>query len=162
MLISGSLGNDVHKQSANKFFVKTARKRLDTSISLETTRGYFYTIKPGMGNIILNFNIATSAFFRPILVSEFLEDRATFTNGKAESLLKNMLVHIEFDRFYEDKEKMDKLNSEPSRMKTISGLSEQSIDQLTFRVHSDGNDLSNDGSDQSHEVRVIDHLRAGR
>ncbi|KKY17152.1 putative rna interference and silencing protein [Diplodia seriata] len=36
-------------------------------------RGYFSTITPGLGNILLNLNIATSVFFRPMKLDKFLE-----------------------------------------------------------------------------------------
>jgi eukaryotic translation initiation factor 2C len=168
ILISKSLGKDVHKQSANKFFVKTARRPLGTSSPLETIRGYFYSVKPGMGNIIVNFNIATSAFFCPILVSEFLQDRATFSPDKTASLLKRLRVLIEFDRVYESKEKMLKLNSEVSRMKTIFGLSTEGIGQLTFRNKKRGpdgrplKDADNKLIFEGPEFNVLEHLKTGK
>ncbi|KAL5415744.1 hypothetical protein PMIN03_002520 [Paraphaeosphaeria minitans] len=133
ILIAQSLSNDVHKQSANKFFVKTARKCLGESQSLEAIRGYFYNIKPGMGNIILNFNISTSAFVRPILVSEFLTDNTTFNIGEPEALLRKLRVYIEHEHLFYNPEKMPKINGEHSRMWHVRGLSGIPIGKQTFR-----------------------------
>jgi eukaryotic translation initiation factor 2C len=80
MVISKTFDDSkLYRQAANKFFVKDARGPLlfpnqTPSQSLETVRGYYYTVKPGTGSIILNFNMATSAFFKPISVQTFLTD----------------------------------------------------------------------------------------
>ncbi|KAF1951181.1 hypothetical protein CC80DRAFT_509048 [Byssothecium circinans] len=68
----------VRQQSSNKFFVKSARYPLrfpgpshsaPASHSIEIIRSYYYVVKEGMGNILLNFNLCTSAFYRPIFVN---------------------------------------------------------------------------------------------
>jgi eukaryotic translation initiation factor 2C len=75
----------VFQQSANKFFAKNVRHHLEfskahkedpdiPSHTLEIMLEYHYNVKPGMGNIILNSSLATSAFFRTILANEFLAD----------------------------------------------------------------------------------------
>ena len=66
IVIFKSLGPEVYKLSSNKFFVKSAQSSLISSngkapSQLEVIRGYYYSIKPGMGNIILSFNLSTSA-----------------------------------------------------------------------------------------------------
>lgn len=168
ILIAQSLGNDVHKQSANKFFVKTARKCLGQSQSLETIRGYFYNIKPGMGNIILNFNIATSAFVRPILVSELLADSSTFSIEEAEALLKKLRVYIEHERHYDEPDKVSRLNSEQARLQKVCGLSQVPISKLTFRNKKrdeDGKFMKDDKNDymfEGPEFSVMDHLTTGK
>ncbi|KAF2867614.1 hypothetical protein BDV95DRAFT_597829 [Massariosphaeria phaeospora] len=146
MVISKSFDNRVHQQSSNKFFVKNARGNLwhgnvrSSSASLELIRGYYYTVKPGMGNIILNFNLATSAFFRPILVSEFLSDRATFPVLDLDGLLKGKRVWIEYDRVGQDAEDTARLNSEKSRLKQFEALSTSPIKSLTFYKKIKGQD----------------------
>lgn len=58
----------------NKFFLKHAFLLLDGNNGvLQAHTGFFSTVKPGMGQSVLNLNIATSAFYRPILVSDYLK-----------------------------------------------------------------------------------------
>ncbi|KAF1972556.1 Piwi-domain-containing protein [Bimuria novae-zelandiae CBS 107.79] len=165
ILISQSLNADVYKQSANKFFVKTARSRLAQSISLETVRGYFYNVKPGMGNIIVNFNLATSAFIRPILVSEFLSDHNTFTSSDAETLLKKLRVYVEYDRKSDDAEKTMRFSKDASRVWSGCRLFDESIGRLTFqkKKRDDNGKPLKDAKDnfiyEGPHLSVIDHLR---
>lgn len=167
ILISHSLTSDVYKQSANKFFVKTSRSRLVPSISLETVRGYFYSVKPGMGNIIVNFNIATSAFIRPLLVSEFLNDRITFTTTQVEAVLKKLRVYVEYDRRSIDAEKTAHLNKEKTRTWSGCNLSVEPIGKLKFQNKkrgSDGKPLK-DGKNfiyEGEQHSVMDHLKKGK
>ncbi|PSN65856.1 Piwi-domain-containing protein [Corynespora cassiicola Philippines] len=140
-LISMSLDERVHQASPNKFFVKSARSDLNnathgTSMSLETIRGYFYTLKPGMHTLLLNFNVATSAFFKPILVSEFMADTATFGDEiQRRTILKRLKVFIEYDRA--DKN----LNGMNKRVKIISEVGDKTIGELEpFRKKAKGAD----------------------
>lgn len=103
IVISKSFNEQVHKLSSNKFLVKQAHMPLfnadrNESDSLEMLRGYYYNVKPGMGNIILNFNISTSAVFRPILVADFLNRNNTFTKDKVGTVLNGNSVYVDLDR----------------------------------------------------------------
>jgi eukaryotic translation initiation factor 2C len=139
----------VHPQSANKFFVKDARHcvKVDNprylyvmSHSLEIIRGYYYTVKPGMGNFILNFSLATSAFFRPILVNEFLADMETFPEeGRRLEALKKLRVYVVTERKEVAGEDHERLNGKDARIKKVTGLG-QAIDTLTFNKRIRGAD----------------------
>jgi hypothetical protein len=134
IVVSKSFGSRVHKFSSNKFFVKTARTDLMnknngcSSSSLQIIKGYYYTVKPGMGNIILNFNISTSAVFCPILVSEFMADSETFTQDRRQQNLKSKTVYISFDRKDKDQDKQAELNKDESRYWKFFELSEENIE----------------------------------
>lgn len=155
ILVSRSLDTEVYKQSANKFFVKTARNRLGSSISLETVRGYFYNVKPGMGNIIINFNLATSAFFRPILVSQFLNDRDTFGHGEAPKILTKLRVCLEYDRYVE-RGRQKPTDKEFCRTYTIHRLSKGPIADLTFKPENSKLKVA------ASELSVVEHLKSGK
>lgn len=136
--------NDVelYRQGVNKYFVKDARAPLMfrnapglpySSQSLEIIRGYYYTVKPGMGNIILNFNLATSAFYQPIFVDEFLADKHTFPNPKVS--VKHLRVYITTPRLPiegEPKEYRDRLNQDANRIKKIHCIGTEDIENITF------------------------------
>ena len=154
LLVSNSLTTGVYKQSANKFFVKKARNRLGQSVSLEMIRGYFYNVKPGMGNIIINFNLATSAFFRPILVSDFLSDRNTFAVEHPGQILKKLRVIVEHDPQTESKKEPS--HKEFRRSWLICELSDVPIGKLTFQP----DESKPDG--QASKLSVVQHLSSSR
>lgn len=140
LLISKSLGNNVVQVSGKKFYIRAGRhglcdKENRVSRSLETMRGYYFCVKAGMGALLLNFNLATSAFFRPILVSEFLADNSTFQGELARrNIVKKLLVYIDQDRKNTD------LNVQKARVKQINGFSSKNIEELVFYKKKEGID----------------------
>ena len=171
IVISKSFGNGIHKLSSNKFFVKSARAKLfdrgTTSNQLELIRGYFYSVKPGMDNIILNFNICTSAVFRPIALDDFLYRNNTFTCDppeKLESILRGKTVYLKLDRKDKDLEKQKVLNSEKSRYWKIWEIQPAltgNIEDLNFPRPVTPARTSN-GVTVTETIRVVDHLRDGK
>ena len=121
-IISKGLSNDVVQISSNKFYLKGGWKPFGTV--LYTMRGYSYTVKPGMGKILLNINSATSAFYQSITVDEFMRN-ASFSLEQREGILKKLRVYIVRDRVIpkgatvEQKEHADYLNNPQMRVKTI-------------------------------------------
>jgi hypothetical protein len=173
ILISKSFDHEILRLSANKFFVKKARDSLKSnsgagkreSQSLEIMRGYYYAIKPGMGNLLMNFNVATSAFFRPILVSEFLADNNTFGSETEKlSILRRLRVYVEPNH------KEDRYTKFSSRIKSIHDIGDETnanIEDLYFqkRVRNPDGTLSIvDGAQQfeSAHIYVTDHLKEGK
>ncbi|KAI8943146.1 hypothetical protein NX059_001176 [Plenodomus lindquistii] len=83
-------------------------------------RGYFYSVKPGMGQIPLTLNACTSAFYQPILVSEFLRDEATFKNRDERlAALRNLGVQLTYEPKRKDGKPRSKAATIASRMKNI-------------------------------------------
>lgn len=176
IVISKSFNSKVHKLSSNKFFVKEARVELTdiqrgkrVSDSLEMIRGYFYNVKPGMGNIILNFNVSTSAVFRPVLLSDFLNGNVTFGDDKAAKIIKAKSVYVDLDRRDPDAKKQARLNSEDSRYWKVFELqSDGNIEDLKFRkkkTDGTGNFITKkDGTFEMEKntTNVTDHLFSGK
>jgi eukaryotic translation initiation factor 2C len=77
IVVSKCFGSGIVRTVANKFFVESGWSQLGTS-PLCTIRGYYFSTRPGMGKVLLNVNACTSAFFRPILLSELM---AMASNG---------------------------------------------------------------------------------
>ncbi|KAF2028677.1 Piwi-domain-containing protein [Setomelanomma holmii] len=134
ILVSKSFDQNVLRLSANKIFVKSARNMLafndnSTSQTLEIMRGYYYDIKPGMGSLLMNFNVSTSAFFRPIVVSEFLADDSTFKSyDERVAILSRLRVYIDPTH---SEERFRKLGA---RIKTVHCIGEEKIEELpSFR-----------------------------
>jgi eukaryotic translation initiation factor 2C len=161
ILISKSFNNDVVKSSGKKFYVRSARSRLGGSNSLEIIRGYYYAVQPAIGSLLLNFNVATSAFFQPILVSEFLEDERTF-GPRRYDLLKRLRVYVE----HEHKEK--RLNNKGARIKGVTAIGSEKIENLSFfkkQLGADGKPYKLDDGEWAREkipTTVIQHHLDGR
>ncbi|KAF2451923.1 Piwi-domain-containing protein [Karstenula rhodostoma CBS 690.94] len=112
---------------ANKFYLKDAHVPLGNGGSLCTHRGYSYTVKAGVGAVLLNVNSLTSAFWRPVLLHRVLDDDPTFGQmywNVFEGVIQGLRVSITYERG--DKEKDPDaykwLNSEEGRIKTIVEL----------------------------------------
>lgn len=59
-------------------------------------RGYFSTFKYTQSGLLLNLNTATSAFFRPLIVSDGLNSRGDFPGRSMTNLLKGLRVYITY------------------------------------------------------------------
>lgn len=173
ILISKSLTADVVQLSGKKFYVRSGRSELAHSKSLEIIRGYCFNVKPGMGNLLLNFNIATSAFFRPILIDEFLGDEDTFKDSEASrwNILRTLRVFVEYPRKSLGSGKSGEdsdLNATSARIKRIGGRSTENIEDLFFyrnKQDAGGNFIQKPDGDFEKETEktfVIKHLEAGK
>jgi eukaryotic translation initiation factor 2C len=163
IIIAKSFDENVVRLSGKKFYVRKARTDLDSSKSLELMRGYHYTVKPGMGNLLMNFNVATSAFFCPVLVSEFLAETATFGNAtERTSLLRQLRVYIEYPH------KEERLNRPGARIKKICAVGPSLIKDLNFRKKVKDNerrpilDATGNWQLETNATTVVDHLEAGK
>jgi eukaryotic translation initiation factor 2C len=128
---------------ANKFYIQTAHDVLWTgrdiddenrqdSSSLCNTRGYYYSVRPGIDKILLNVNAATSAFYMPQCVSDFMLDTFTWEKMDLEEALRGVRVYITYERGDPtDEETYRRLNSPESRVKRIEGLGKK-LSSQTF------------------------------
>ncbi|KAF2658625.1 Piwi-domain-containing protein [Lophiostoma macrostomum CBS 122681] len=138
IVISKCFIGDIVRVGANKFFVERSAATLGEiygrqSRSLCTMRGYSYTIKPGMGKVLLNVNAKTSAFYNPLTVSEYLLDRNTFSNDYDRGRhLKGVRVYIMYTRGKDDAN--SPLDKDQARIKTIFDVSKLSCDKQTFKL----------------------------
>jgi eukaryotic translation initiation factor 2C len=170
IVISKGFGSQIHKLSSNRFFVKSARSFLwngnTASNQLELIRGYFYNVKPGMGNIILNFNVYTSAVFRPIRVDQFLSSNNTFAHDppeRLESVLKGKAVYLILDRKDKDPKKQKVLNEEKSRYWKVWEIQSGGyIENLWFTRPVSPPKHNDDGTPVTETVRVVAHHLASK
>ncbi|KAF2748589.1 Piwi-domain-containing protein [Sporormia fimetaria CBS 119925] len=146
----------VQQLGANKFYLEDAYERLGSSRSLYSIRGYYYTVKAGFDKIRLNVNTATSAFYRPILVSELMGDaNGTWSNMEIEDVLRGLRVYITYERGdLDDTATSARLNAEDSRIKMIAGLGEPLEETMEGVVTKAQTFIR----DTTTEVRVIDYL----
>jgi Argonaute linker 1 domain len=105
----------------SKYFLSSDYVTLSTdenriSHAFYAIQGFFTNVVIRMRRILLNVNTCTGAFFKPVLVSEFLHrfDRTDY--DLARSFLRGVKVYIETDR------KDPRLNLPNQRVKTIVGL----------------------------------------
>ncbi|KAF2502246.1 Piwi-domain-containing protein [Lophium mytilinum] len=103
---SSAVGLETVQVGANRFFLKSGARALkgrndSTESPLCTIRGYSLSTKPAMGSTLVNINTVTSAFFRPILVSEFMMNYSKVlakTDAELYELLVGRRVYILYER----------------------------------------------------------------
>ncbi|KAK7615550.1 ribonuclease H-like domain-containing protein [Phyllosticta paracitricarpa] len=123
---------------SNRLFIKSRWDPLDTDLNelhrkghersknlVVCHHGFSFTVKPAMGDVLLNVNSATSAFFHPRRVSDFIKYHSG-TPTRYDRLLLGVRVYVNY-RGQPDADK-----DEPSnRIKTINGFG-SSLCQETF------------------------------
>ncbi|KAH7065058.1 hypothetical protein B0J12DRAFT_24363 [Macrophomina phaseolina] len=102
---------------ANRFFLADAYEDMRPDSPFAIIRAYFSSIRPGNDRIFLNVNITTAAFFKPMLVSEFIRIMLQHTarESTTTNMLRKQVARITCER------PGPKLNQE-KRRKLIAGL----------------------------------------
>lgn len=155
IVLAKRLGRNVERMGNDKFFVRTSHR--DLGQSLMTLRGYSFTVRPGMGEILLQISAGTSAFFRPIALSQLMDDANTFGNDYP-SILKGLRVYIDYTRGRSDKAKKSDMNKDKRRIKRIFGLGKAADEQeFVLTKDQDSNTLP-----QPTTVTVKDYLMSGK
>lgn len=122
IVISKCFEGGVFRLGANKFFIEAGNVPLVGS-PLSTIRGYFYSIRPGMGHILLNVNACTSAFLQPVTLDVLMSTSSQKLFGKDyPSFLTGLRVYIDYTRGDTEKAQSSDMNKDESRIKKICGL----------------------------------------
>lgn len=111
--------HDVEQIGANQFYIKGSFQDI---AGIFVNRGYFSSIRPGSAKVLLNVNPMHTAFFAPLLVSEFLDimaDKKHHNEYNPQSLLRGRVVRIIYER--PNVGGVDK-NAESNRRKVITGF----------------------------------------
>ena len=127
--------NSTFQVEGNKFFTPHATLDLH-NYGLMAMRGFYSGVKPGDGNVLLNVNTAASAFYKSMLVSEYMnmfeENPKNFSkNGKGKAHLKGLRARVEYKRGKAD-EVSPYMDTEKGRLKTITGFSDEPADMVYF------------------------------
>ncbi|KAH5540707.1 hypothetical protein HBI27_098380 [Parastagonospora nodorum] len=154
IVVSKCFGTGIVRTVANKFFVEGGWSPLGTS-PLCTIRGYYFSTRPGMGKVLLNVNACTSAFFRPILLSELMAGKTIFGRDYP-SMLTGLRVYIDYERGSTKDGKASSVNNEESRIKRICALGLPCNTQ-TFSLKK-RDDAGNDLTEQS--ITIKDYLES--
>lgn len=97
---------------------------------LQALRGYFSSVRPAVGRLLLNINVTSGAFYKPMAFIEMM--RSTEGNlSEREAFIHKLRVTATYKRDGENKPFMTKT-------KTIVGFSKE-LDKPTFRVKRFGN-----------------------
>lgn len=126
------------KVGANKFFNKDQYSQLDERFVCH--HGFFTTVKAAMGGALLNVNTATSAFFKPMTVREFLQLSSARPQRETNRILKGVRVWIDYER---GDAKVDDgsgkgmmignpLNTPQRRTRTITQIGVRNLEKTTF------------------------------
>lgn len=123
---------------ANKFFIKRTFRELGGNNGiLQSHTGFFSTIKPAMAQMVLNLNIATSAFYRPIFVSEYLRRVAgTEIAHRDQQGLRGVRVYIDYERgtmpINGNPLASLPINQPNARVRTIGSIGPATVNATTF------------------------------
>ncbi|KAH9866106.1 hypothetical protein J1614_008670 [Plenodomus biglobosus] len=143
---------DSFSLKANKIFVTSGHSPLGQSLC--AMRGYFYSIRPGMGQILLNLNACTSAFYQPILVSQFLSDNKTFKSvHECMALLQNVRIHLTYDPKHSGKQPRSNSATIEARIRTIVGHG-GSCSRQTFTLKEGGDVTIMNYFEQTYKTRL--------
>ena len=82
----------------NKFFFKDQFSKIDSLLNIR--QGYFTSVHPGCDSVLLNINVATSAFYNPIPLHVVF--RTYQRQEEAQSALKGLTVWIAYRRGQHD------------------------------------------------------------
>ena len=105
------------RRGDNRYYLKVGADNLGRG--LVANRGYFSTIKPATSNAIINVNITMSTFFKPMLLSNFIEPFGAENLTKLERILKSLKIRIEYTR---GKDSEADIDSEERRIEMIWDL----------------------------------------
>ncbi|CAN9187777.1 unnamed protein product [Alternaria alternata] len=131
---------------ANKFYLNRGFKdmfgRNNKNLGLRTVRGYYMSIRPGASGLLLNVNVATTAFLPPVRVSELLD---LLSQGTVEKMLRGKRVRLAYRRqdFEDNKNAGFSINDELPRTKVFQQFGLAASEQKFFTVL--GKDRSSKG-----------------
>lgn len=123
---------ETFQRGDNKYYLKAGAD--DLRRGLVANRGYFLTIKPATGNAIINVNITMSTFFKPMLLSNFMEPFGAENLTKLERILKGLKIRIEYTR---GKDSEVDIDSEERRIEMIWDLG-RPVQLQTFKKEENG------------------------
>jgi eukaryotic translation initiation factor 2C len=158
IVVSKCLGGGALRLGANKFFIEAGNTPLGNS-PLTAIRGYFYSIQPGMGEILLNVNACTSAFLQPVTLDVLLNNQSKTLFGRDwPSFLIGLRVYIDYNRGSTSKAKASAMNKDESRIKKICGLGKPCNKQtFVWKRRDDEGDLIGE-----EKIDVARYLESGR
>jgi hypothetical protein len=156
----GETTSDMIQIGANKFFYKPGTSTLygtgnngarQSSVALCAMRGYYFTVKAGVHNVLLNINPCTSAFFNNVTVSSVMNDSLTFHTWEQEGALRGLRVRIMLDRGdpQADPAAFAHLNTPQARVKIIQSLGKP----LNQEMFTDAN---------GNTINVLTHLQTSK
>ena len=106
----------------NKFFVKGRWKSISEQLTIRP--GYFTSIRPGQSSVLLNINVATSAFYNSIRLARVFERYQQSLDEidlkEAQAMLKGLTVWIAYERVPHD-QNYD-LNHPDHRHRIVAGF----------------------------------------
>jgi hypothetical protein len=122
---------------ANKFYLDQGFKdmfgRNNKNLGLRIVRGYYMSIRPGASGLLLNVNVATTAFLSPVLVSDLLN---LLPKQDVEKMLRGKRVRLAYRRqdFEDNKEAGFSINDELPRTKVFQQFGLAASKQTFFTV----------------------------
>jgi eukaryotic translation initiation factor 2C len=119
----------------NRFYFRPGWDELSNSAGIIATRGYYSSVRPAIGAVLLNVNLVYGAYHRPVSLEQYI----TWARGSREpeaGILKNVEEHLAGLRVWVDFERANRgdndqgIDDAARRTKTLRELGRISKQQL--------------------------------
>ncbi|KAK5111366.1 hypothetical protein LTR62_005206 [Meristemomyces frigidus] len=111
-------GNNVRDAGLNRFYMHEGHPAVEMynlERGLEALRGYYASVRPAVGRLLLNLNVTSGAFYKPVALRDLLREYGG-TNDDKESFIHRLKVTATYQK---DGEKTPFM----TKTKTIVGFS---------------------------------------
>ena len=157
--------NSVANVGQNRFYPfggHPGTESYDLGGALQALRGYYSSVRPAINRLLVNVNVTSGAFYKPIALNNLLLEAGLLNDEKRESFINTLKVNAVY--------KKDRDTGPPmTKPKTIVGFAKQ-LNPPTFRVKRFGNakevkfkyiDKNVPGA-REQEITVFDYFRRER
>ncbi|KAI7304111.1 Piwi-domain-containing protein, partial [Hortaea werneckii] len=114
-------GNFIRNAGNNRFYPHKGHpgvENYDLGNALEALRGYYASVRPAVGRLLLNLNVTSGAFYKPLPLQKLLAEYGATKREVAESFIRMLKVEATYTKDGQPKPFMKKI-------KTIVGYSQK-------------------------------------
>ncbi|KAK5114408.1 hypothetical protein LTR85_010230 [Meristemomyces frigidus] len=157
-------GARVTNAGQNRFYPHEGHpgmEKYDLGSGLQALRGYYASVRPAVGRLLLNLNVTSGAFYKPLTLSSLLTEFRGRNNEQSEGFIRMLKVRAEYKKDKEDKPFMVKI-------KTIVGFARENLSakpQVRVKRFGNANEVKFQYTDskmpnaQPRETSVKDYFR---
>ena len=154
----------VAKVGQNKFYPFHGHVGLENyqlGGGLEALRGYYSSVRPAINRLLVNLNVTSGAFYRPLPLGQLMEESGINISEQLESFLRHLKVKAVY-------KKDGKEEAEMTKTKTIVGFAKPDPPEVRVKRFGNANEVKFTFNDTSgatprqREVTVAQYFRQVR
>ncbi|RMY49126.1 hypothetical protein D0865_07676 [Hortaea werneckii] len=114
-------GNYIRNAGSNRFYPHKGHpgvESYDLGNALEALRGYYASVRPAVGRLLLNLNVTSGAFYKPLPLKDLLTEYGHHKTDMAENFIRMLKVEAAYTKDGQAQPFMKKI-------KTIVGYSQK-------------------------------------